>query len=174
MKYFRKFSFSWCVYTLFCALFVVVFSACLLLHKNSRQNSGVKRRHLWQIFLRRRSKRQCSVSAAQNSFLPVAGATGSHYLTWMMLKQFGLRGERWFSKEKALEPSPQSQELQFAAGFFLHTAAPQRSRIVGRAAVTVSASTAGCRLGLGGKGFFFTLSLYFWGEINKIQIKSFF
>ena len=30
------------------------------------------------------------VPAAQFSFLPVAGATVSHYLSWLMLKQFGL------------------------------------------------------------------------------------
>lgn len=49
---------------------------------------------------------------AQNSFLPVAGATGSHYLTWMMLKQFSLRGKRWFSKKKPLEPAPQPRTLR--------------------------------------------------------------
>lgn len=101
----------------FCLLF---FSACLLLHKTCVKTLKLNV-VIFASFLRRSSKRRCSVSAAQNSFLPVAGATGSHYLTWMMLKHFGLRGERWFSKEKVLEPAPQSRELEFAAGFFLHT-----------------------------------------------------
>lgn len=73
-------------------------------------------------FSRRSSKRRCWASAAQNSFLPVAGATGSHDLTWMMLKQFGLGEERWFSKKKKCLNLLFSQgELQFAAGYFSHS-----------------------------------------------------
>lgn len=157
------------MYASFCVLFDV-FPACLLRHK-TRVKTLELNVVVFARFLRRCLKRRCSVSAAQNSFLPVAGATGSHDLTWMMLKLFGLRGERWFSKEKVLEPAPQSQELEFAAAFFLHTCRhaktspppPEKQNCGSRSCHTVSASSAGCGLELGRKGFFFfTLSLYFW------------
>ncbi len=42
------------------------------------------------------------VPTAQNSFLPVAGATGSRHLTWMMLEHFGLLEEHGPRKRKHL------------------------------------------------------------------------
>lgn len=164
-----------CVYIILCCILcscLLFISAGLSVHKTRVKTLELN--VVFARFLRRSSKRRCWVSAAQNSFLPVAGATGSHYLTWMMLKQFGLGGERWFSKKKVLEPAPQSGEvfsIQFAAGFFLHAhrrthpqdKPPQRSRIVGHAAVGVSCSSAGCRLAVGG---FFLLCHFSFGVVR--------
>lgn len=165
------------MYTLFCVLFLVIF--CTFGANKTRVKTLEFNVVVFARFLRRSLKRRCSVSAAQNSFLTVAGATGSHYLTWMMLKQFGLRGETGFSKEKVLQPAPQSQELVCSWFLFAHLLTrknppspnsypSQRSRIVGRAAVTVSGSH-----GLGGNGFLFFVTLFLC-RIKKIQIKGFF
>lgn len=52
----------------------------------------------------RGSKRCARAPAAQNSFLPVAGVTGSYYLAWMVLLQFwSFRKRSWPAEEKSCE-----------------------------------------------------------------------
>lgn len=57
------------------------------------------------------SKRCARAPAAQNSFLPVAGVTGSYYLAWMVLLQFGLS-----EKEDGLLKRKRVKDFRKAAG----------------------------------------------------------